>query len=315
MIRRPPNVTKEPVSPATRYSLIAGAVLLIVAAAVVNISHTRTNAVRLGQDPLAVMVIGLLPDFALPMSVARLRYYRRCPWGWAGVILSVTLIAWSALSGAQHGTEGQAMSLVCLAFAIVAAGQAHLPSAAPVGVLIAHVEALAEDATRTLEAAREDAAGTVRAVREEASAALAQASAETARSAVRVVELEASVDGLRTLLADAQRAVREASGNPSGKTARTRPEAVREPSGRTSSGTSDVQKYRAARDGYKASVRMGGRWPNEQLACALVGCSDACVGDVHRPESDALATARKRGSDWRREVDTEASGQTAEVGR
>lgn len=201
-----PQATRAPVPRWVRRALMTGAVLLIVAAAAVNISHTGRNANDLGMDGFTVLVVAVLPDFGLPLSFLRLRYYRRCPWGWAGIAISVALIAWSALASSdpRHGLPGKIMSLVCLTFAIVAAGQAHLPAAETPEVLIAHIEALAEDTERTARAAADrvtaeaaravsEARDAARASHQRAETLASSLAAEQSARAAEVAGLQAAV--------------------------------------------------------------------------------------------------------------------------
>lgn len=148
----------KPIPPGARRSLIAGAVVLVVIAAAVNIAHTRQNAIDQGQDVTSATVIGFLPDIGLVLSVTRLRYDRRSPWAWVGVAMSVGWVAWSSLAAIDgRVTLGKVlMALACLLWAIVYTGQAHVPNGEPIEdpeITMAHVEAFAEDAVRSANAA------------------------------------------------------------------------------------------------------------------------------------------------------------------
>ena len=190
------------VPPKVRRFLVGGAVLLILIAAAVNIAHTRQNATDNGQDQLSSLVIGFLPDIGLVLSVVRLRYFRRCPWAWTGIAASVAMVAWSSLAVTDgHGLGGKIMALVCLAWAIVYTGQAHVPAGEPAELVLAHVEALAEDATRAAELAvaleRETANLAVLDSAEALAAARVELDAERAGRLAEVADLTAKLETTR----------------------------------------------------------------------------------------------------------------------
>lgn len=296
-----------PVPRNAQLTLIGQAILMIVIAAAVNIAHTRQHAVDTGQGFWPSLVIGFLPDIMLIGSVIRLRYHRRAAFAWIGVGMSAALVGWSALStvGSGHGTSGALMSLVCLAFAVVATAQAHVPTGEALDVLIAHVEALADDAARTaatvLDGVRADAHVTVQAAAAEASEARSEASALT----VQMVDLRTALASTEASVAALTEASRTSTPDASGKPSKGRPAGVRKASGSGASTPDDMQKRRTVRDAFKASVRAEDAWTNGRLACELTGCTDACKDGEHRPTSDALANARKRASEWKAEVAAE----------
>ncbi len=262
-----------------RRGLVGGAVLLVVIAAAVNISHTYGEAKFQGQEQLPAAAISVIPDIMLVLSVMRLRYHRRAGWAWAGVVMSVLLIAWSALqqAGQAHGTGGMVMSLVCLLAAIVATGQAHVPHGGEsVHILVAHAEALGDDAVRS-----------IRAVHERGVRALQEAHEAGARLTARIADLEAAqAHGAPLVQVHEQSARTEETAGRAPSAPRTkaaRNDAVR---------LDDVAHRKQVRAAYEASVRDGKPLENKALACALF--------DVDEPDRKQIGAARARASEWKR---------------
>lgn len=317
-----------------RRGLLAGAVLLVAVAAAGNIGHTYDHVNKLAppgmRDGWMVSVTAVLPDILLILSVTRLRFDRRSIRGWIGAAAATAFVGWSCLS--ESGDTPWAWVAVGypLAVAVIAASLMEGDDGEPLEVLLAHLEALADDADRTAELtaravseaadaavarAHTDAQDAVRAAAEDA----AQARAEASALGARVTELDAALAAARTAHADASAPSADGTPDPSADAARTasgrrrkgaRPDA-RRPSGKTTQGADDVQRRRTAKDGYMASVRAGDPWPNERLACVLSGCTDACSGDVHKPGPDARVNARKRASEWRAAVAREDGSDAA----
>lgn len=270
-----------------RRSLIAGAALFVVLAALGNIGHTHEHATRLGQTGWMALVIALIPDGLLVLAIVRLRYHLTSIWAWLTVAASAALVAWASIATSTGGTPGQVVALVPLAAAILATGLLHGNGGETREQFTARHEQAVQDA-------RQDAA------RERAHAADLTAQLDAAQTAL---------DTARAAARDAQQETptRSASG------ARTRAQSARRAPARTAPTPDDVQRRRAAREDYQASVRSGDPWPNARLACALTGCTPDCTPTEHRPGPDALKAARKRASDWRAEVARAATDTAREA--
>lgn len=285
----PPRRPKTPPAPmpvSTRRGLVAGAVLLVAVAAWINISHTRQNAADHGADQQTALVVGLIPDVLLALSVMRLRYHRWSVWAWAGVVGSVLLVGWSALSTSAAGLGAKVVALVCLVAAIIATGQAHVPHSEPVWMTLAHADALTEDAARA--------------------GALAH---ETARTqATRIDELVAELATARAAheaaMESARTATQQAAPTPPVRPGAKRTAGARKPTARGGAQGGDLQRRKSAREAFEASVRFGCALDNAALAALLYGLPEGA-----RPDAGQLRAASARASEWRRAL---AAAETSE---
>ena len=166
-----------PIPAAVATWLRVGVVAIVLTAAVGNIGHTYAHVDLSGQHGWYARAMAVTPDVGVLIGVTLLTFRRRSFWGWMIVLASAAFVSWSAFSIAGDKWSDRIVALAPVAFAAIGAGLLESIRGESAELVLAHAEALAEDAERSANA-RAELAATAAALAQEEAASLAARVAE-----------------------------------------------------------------------------------------------------------------------------------------
>ena len=297
---------RNPIPTNARRGILAGVLSLVIFAAVGNIGHTYANADRAHQAIGYALALAVTPDIGVIVGVVLLKFRRRSTWGWAILATSVALVSWSAFTVAGESPHDRVIALAPVLFAVLGAGLLESVDGESLESVLAHADALVEDARRDAGRAHEAALETARQAHADVAQAAESARTATVRADALAAELagarqahEAEIEALRTAHeAAADRPAQAHGEGRTGKRTATARKAAQPPAQ-----PDDLRRRREAEDAYKASVRSGR--PLDPAAVARILCG------VEDPDQAQKAKARARASEWRRAVETETRTEAA----